>query len=90
MFMVDFCDRFHYTVIKEEVNEMLTPERHQMILQLVKELKVVKLQQLVERTESSESTIRRDLAQLEKQRLLKKSSRWCGCFNRKRTGADDG
>ena len=37
---------------------MLTPERHQMILQLVKEQKVVKLQQLVERTESSESTIR--------------------------------
>ncbi len=59
---------------------MLTPERHQMILQLVKEQKVVKLQQLVERTESSESTIRRDLAQLEKQRLLKKSSWWCGCF----------
>ena len=50
---------------------MLTPERHQMILQLVKEQKVVKLQQLVERTASSESTIRRDLAQLEKQRLLK-------------------
>ena len=71
MFVVDFFDRFHYTVIKEEVNEMLTPERHQMILQLVKEQKVVKLQQLVERTESSESTIRRDLAQLEKQRLLK-------------------
>ena len=44
MFMVDFCDRFHYTVIKEEVNKMLTPERHQMILQLVKEQKVVKLQ----------------------------------------------
>ena len=43
---------------------MLTPERHQMILQLVKEQKVVKLQQLVERTASSESTIRRDLAQL--------------------------
>ena len=71
LFVVDFCDRFHYTVIKEEVNKMLTPERHQMILQLVKEQKVVKLQQLVERTESSESTIRRDLAQLEKQRLLK-------------------
>lgn len=50
MFVVDFCDRFHYTVIKEEVNKMLTPERHQMILQLVKEQKVVKLQQLVERT----------------------------------------
>ena len=68
MFMIDFCGRFHYTVIKEEVNKMLTPERHQMILQLVKEQKVVKLQQLVE-NKSSES--RRDLAQLEKQRLLK-------------------
>lgn len=52
---------------------MLTPERHQLILQLVKEKKVVKLQQLVEETKSSESTIRRDLAQLEKGRLLKES-----------------
>ena len=51
---------------------MLTPERHQLILQLVKEKKVVKLQQLVEETQSSESTIRRDLAQLEKGRLLKR------------------
>jgi len=51
---------------------MLTPERHQLILQLVKEKKVVKLQQLVEETKSSESTIRRDLAQLEKGRLLKR------------------
>lgn len=58
--------RFHYTVIKEEVNDMLTPERHQLILDLVKEQQVVKLQELVERTNSSESTIRRDLAQLEK------------------------
>ena len=72
MFLVDFRIRFHYTVIKEEVNNMLTPERHQLILKLVKECKVVKLQQLVERTQSSESTIRRDLAQLEKQRLLKR------------------
>ncbi|KEK21765.1 DeoR/GlpR family DNA-binding transcription regulator [Bacillus gaemokensis] len=51
---------------------MLTPERHQLILQLLKEQKVVKLQRFVERTQSSESTIRRDLAQLEKQRLLKR------------------
>lgn len=51
---------------------MLTPERHQLILQLVREKKVVKLQQLVEQTESSESTIRRDLVQLEKGRLLKR------------------
>ncbi|MDM5155899.1 DeoR/GlpR family DNA-binding transcription regulator [Bacillus sp. DX1.1] len=51
---------------------MLTPERHQLILDLVKEQQVVKLQELVERTNSSESTIRRDLAQLEKKRLLKR------------------
>ncbi|WP_439741185.1 DeoR/GlpR family DNA-binding transcription regulator [Bacillus pseudomycoides] len=51
---------------------MLTPERHQLILQLVKEKKVVKLQQLVEETKSSESTIRRDLAQLEEECLLKR------------------
>ncbi|AWC29304.1 DeoR/GlpR transcriptional regulator [Bacillus cytotoxicus] len=72
MFLVDLCEGFYYTVIKEEVNDMLTPERHQLILKLVKEYNVVKLQELVERTKSSESTIRRDLAQLEKQRLLKR------------------
>lgn len=51
---------------------MLTPERHRLILQLLKEHGVVKLQELVEITNSSESTIRRDLIQLEEEKQLKR------------------
>nr|WP_220185914.1 DeoR/GlpR family DNA-binding transcription regulator [Paenactinomyces guangxiensis] len=43
-----------------------------MILNLLKQQGVVKLQDLVSVTESSESTIRRDLVELEKQNLLKR------------------
>lgn len=51
---------------------MLTPERHKLILQLLKEKGVVKIQDLVEITETSESTIRRDLTQLEEGKFLKR------------------
>ncbi len=51
---------------------MLTVERQQIILDLLKEHKAVKIQQLVEATDASESTIRRDLTELEKARLLKR------------------
>ncbi|WP_449538185.1 DeoR/GlpR family DNA-binding transcription regulator [Ferdinandcohnia sp. Marseille-Q9671] len=49
---------------------MLTPERHQVILALLNEHGVVKLQELIEKTSSSESTIRRDLVQLENENKL--------------------
>jgi DeoR family transcriptional regulator, fructose operon transcriptional repressor len=51
---------------------MLTPERHQIILQLLKEKEIVKIQEIMELTNSSESTIRRDLSQLEEQKFLKR------------------
>lgn len=51
---------------------MLTPERHQIILDLLKDRGVVKLHELVEATSSSESTIRRDLSQLEAEKKLKR------------------
>jgi DeoR family fructose operon transcriptional repressor len=51
---------------------MLTPERHQLILSLLKEKDVVRIHELVEATGASESTIRRDLTELEEQRLLKR------------------
>jgi len=51
---------------------MLTPERHQLILSLLKEKEVVRIQELVDTTGASESTIRRDLSELEEQRLLKR------------------
>ncbi|WP_299086807.1 DeoR/GlpR family DNA-binding transcription regulator [uncultured Metabacillus sp.] len=51
---------------------MLTPERHRIILDVLKEKKSVKIQELVELTNSSESTIRRDLTQLEEEKYLKR------------------
>ncbi|WP_394232432.1 DeoR/GlpR family DNA-binding transcription regulator [Niallia oryzisoli] len=51
---------------------MLTPERHQLILQLLKEKGIVKLQELIDITNTSESTIRRDLIQLEEEKQLKR------------------
>lgn len=51
---------------------MLTPERHQLILKILKEQNTVKIQDLVDLTNSSESTIRRDLTQLEEEKFLKR------------------
>lgn len=51
---------------------MLEPERHQKILEALKKKNTVKLQDLVELTNSSESTIRRDLTELERRNLLKR------------------
>jgi DeoR family transcriptional regulator, fructose operon transcriptional repressor len=51
---------------------MLTPERHELILNMVRRQGVVKLQDLVKVTETSESTIRRDLSFLEESNLLKR------------------
>lgn len=53
---------------------MLTPERHQLILSLLKEKETVHLNELVELTGASDSTVRRDLSELEEQRLLKRLS----------------
>lgn len=51
---------------------MLTPERHQLILQMIKEKPIVKIQEIVDLTEASESTIRRDLTLLEEGKFLKR------------------
>ncbi|WP_243385321.1 DeoR/GlpR family DNA-binding transcription regulator [Bacillus kexueae] len=51
---------------------MLTEERHHIILQLLKEKEIVKLHEMVEATNASESTIRRDLTYLEKNNYVKR------------------
>lgn len=51
---------------------MLTPERHQLILSMLKDKDTVRLHEFVEATGASESTIRRDLSDLEEQSLLKR------------------
>lgn len=51
---------------------MLESERHQIIIDSLKENHTVKLKNLVEITGSSESTIRRDLTELEQQKYLKR------------------
>jgi DeoR family transcriptional regulator, fructose operon transcriptional repressor len=51
---------------------VLTPERHRLILQLLKERNSIKINEIVELTNTSESTIRRDLIQLEEEKFLKR------------------
>lgn len=51
---------------------MLTKQRHQLILQRLSEQKVVKMKELIDLTESSESTIRRDLTDLEAEGYLER------------------
>ncbi|MBB5325463.1 DeoR family fructose operon transcriptional repressor [Anoxybacillus tepidamans] len=63
---------------------MLTEERHRLILDLLAEKKVVKLQELVEATSSSESTIRRDLSQLEKEKKLRRVHGGAALLHQKR------
>lgn len=49
---------------------MLTEERQRKILQILEEKSIVKLQELTKELDASESTIRRDLQELEDQKLL--------------------
>lgn len=49
---------------------MLTAERHRLILNLLEEKEVITLQDITEKTLVSESTIRRDLVELEEKRQL--------------------
>src|SRR5690625_374927 len=51
---------------------MLTEERHAFILNQLKENKIVKSQTLMNKLQCSESTIRRDLSELENKGLLKR------------------
>ncbi|GGH78606.1 DeoR family fructose operon transcriptional repressor [Pullulanibacillus pueri] len=51
---------------------MLTPERHGIILKLLKQQGIVKIHEMMEATKASESTIRRDLIQLEQEHRLRR------------------
>ncbi|WP_040285017.1 DeoR/GlpR family DNA-binding transcription regulator [Sporosarcina koreensis] len=51
---------------------MLEQERHKKILQLLEERPVIRLQELIENIGASESTIRRDLIELEHRKRLKR------------------
>src|SRR5699024_7224701 len=51
---------------------MLTIERQDMILSLLKEKDVLTVKQICEVTNASESTIRRDLTELEKKQYIKR------------------
>ncbi|WP_461218380.1 DeoR/GlpR family DNA-binding transcription regulator [Lapidilactobacillus salsurivasis] len=51
---------------------MLTEQRYQIILQLLANQQICKINELVRLTDASESTIRRDLDELEKQGLLER------------------
>ncbi|GAQ16578.1 lactose phosphotransferase system repressor [Oceanobacillus picturae] len=49
---------------------MLTTERQSIIFDLLKEKQTVTIQEMIEATNASESTIRRDLTELEKKKML--------------------
>ncbi|GEM05758.1 DeoR family transcriptional regulator [Halolactibacillus miurensis] len=51
---------------------MLTPKRHALILEELSNKQMITIQSLVDLMRVSESTIRRDLSELEKQHLLKR------------------
>lgn len=51
---------------------MLTDERFELILSKVKQQEIVKIQELVDITGASESTIRRDLTELEDKKFIKR------------------
>ncbi|UKS64434.1 DeoR/GlpR family DNA-binding transcription regulator [Rossellomorea marisflavi] len=51
---------------------MLTDERHRIILDLLKDKETIKIHEIVDMTDASESTIRRDLTQLEQEKFLKR------------------
>ncbi|WP_342471871.1 DeoR/GlpR family DNA-binding transcription regulator [Metasolibacillus sp. FSL H7-0170] len=51
---------------------MLTVERQHLIRELLKQQEIVTMQELIEITKASESTIRRDLIQLERAKILKR------------------
>lgn len=63
---------------------MLITERHRLILDYLKEKENVKVHELVELTKSSESTLRRDLDQLEKQNYIKRVHGGASLLQRKR------
>lgn len=73
----------YYTDIAREVIVLLTTERHQLILALLKEQGTIKLQDLVEQMNASESTIRRDLVQLEEMKALKRVHGGAALFKQK-------
>lgn len=73
--MIDFENDFKYYLFNQKRKEgdgMLTTERHQLILNLLKEKQSIKIQELVELTAASESTIRRDLTELEELQKLER------------------
>lgn len=62
----------HTSLQTKQVIKMLTEERHKIIIEILQEKGVAKLNELVEATNTSESTIRRDLTHLESINALKR------------------
>ncbi len=83
--MIDFLFFVSYTWFYERMNSMLTPERQQFIIEMIKRMGIVKLRDIVEATNTSESTIRRDLVELESLNLLKRVHGGAASINSKAT-----
>lgn len=69
--MIDFEGKWLYNQDKEVIL-MLTEQRHQFIIDQLNKHQTVMVSELVQHLGASESTIRRDLTELDKQGVLKK------------------
>ena len=58
---------------------MLTEERYNIILELLREKRSVTVAEIKDRLGISESTIRRDLNALAQEGKINQSIWWCGC-----------
>lgn len=67
-----------------EAISLLTEERHQLIMELLHTKGTVRIQELVEKLDASESTVRRDLSFLEKRNKLKRVHGGAALLKRKR------
>ncbi|SHM72234.1 transcriptional regulator, DeoR family [Gracilibacillus kekensis] len=63
---------------------MLTAERHEKILSLLKKKEIMTVKKICEDTQASESTIRRDLTELEKKQLIKRVHGGASLLKKKR------
>ena len=70
--MIDFDCFWCYDRDRKGVRTMLTEQRQRAILDLLQERKAVTVMELTELLDTSESTIRRDLATLHEMGRLKK------------------
>jgi DeoR family transcriptional regulator, fructose operon transcriptional repressor len=78
-----FVLQYDHRYTGKEGMVLLGPERHQLILSMLQGKSVLHIQEIIDITGASESTIRRDLSELEEKKLLKRVHGGCTYFHNK-------